>query len=117
MPTPPFARQAVAERTLQRGFWETCNAQAVANIAWAFATLQVRNNGLLRGITAQTQQPGFVDTFSSQAVANTAWAFATLSTHPAPDGNGVSGGQGFRRGGWPSFPLPPLWGEVVFSKG
>ena len=53
-------------------------------ITWAFAKLNVLDEGLMTSIAARLQEGAFLTEFSPRALANTAWAFAALgSAHPA----------------------------------
>jgi len=52
------------------------DAQSLANTAWAFATLGIRDDNLLRILANMSFE--IIDSFNFQNLANTAWAFATL---------------------------------------
>ena len=69
---------ALAEPTMQEECLSTFNAQAVANIAWAYARLGIKNAALMAALAEQTMQEECLSTFDAQAVANTAWAYARL---------------------------------------
>eukprot|EP00667_Euglena_gracilis_P015493 EG_transcript_16133 len=52
--------------------------QEVANVAWAYAALGVRNTQLMDTVASAILQPGFVERFTPQAIANVGWAYGTL---------------------------------------
>ena len=58
------------------------NPQDLANTAWAFATLQIKDEGLLGAIAAASISK--IADFNPQDLANTAWAFATAGHSPPP---------------------------------
>ena len=56
------------------------NAQNIANIAWAFATLGLRQDERLFATLAREAEKR-ANKFTAQGIANTVWALATLSSH------------------------------------
>ena len=52
------------------------NAQGLANTAWAFAMLGIKNQPLMAAIAVQVIEK--IDSFTAQNLAITAWAFAKL---------------------------------------
>ena len=56
---------------------EGCNPQDLANTAWAFATLGVRDEDLLRGIAGRALVR--LEEFNPQVMATAAGTFATPS--------------------------------------
>merc|ERR1719499_1860213 len=54
-----------------------CRHQEIGNIAWAYATLAVRNEPLFDAIADETVRT--TAQFNVQGLANTLWAFAKLS--------------------------------------
>ena len=59
----------VAERCLDK-----FNEHALANTAWAFATVGQQNEQLLKALARMTEWR--LDKFNTQNLANMAWAFA-----------------------------------------
>ena len=91
--------EAIARRALDGDFFAGFNAQAMADTAWAFGRLGVKNQALMAAVAGtlatrfaeQTQQGGQVAslqaqlaTFNAQNLANFAWAFATLGIQVLP---------------------------------
>ena len=62
----------VAERHLSE-----FNPQNVANTAWAFATVNYRDDKLFAALAVAAERR--LSEFNPQNVANTAWAFATVT--------------------------------------
>ena len=54
------------------------NAQDLANVAWAFATVGRKEERLFSTLAAAAEQR--MRDFNSQNLGNTAWAFATVAT-------------------------------------
>ena len=61
----------MAERRLDK-----FNAQALANTAWAFATVGEQDEQLFKAVARMAE--GRLGKFNAQSLANTAWAFATV---------------------------------------
>ena len=60
---------------------QDCNPQNMANILWAFATLDVQpGTGLLEAGAHRMLE--LLPTTKPQALSNTMWAFATLGYNP-----------------------------------
>ena len=53
------------------------NPQALANTAWAFATMSHKDERLFTALAAAAERR--MGDFNPQQLANTAWAFATIS--------------------------------------
>ena len=58
------------------------NEQAVANIAWAYATLSVHDPALMAALADRIVGAAFLQTFTPQEVTITAWAFASVGATP-----------------------------------
>ena len=56
---------------------EDFNAQDLANIAWAFATVGQADKQLFTALARAAEQ--CLGDFNAQELANTAWAFATVA--------------------------------------
>ena len=54
----------------------SCNAQGLANTAWAFATVKRPNEKLFTALARAAKR--LVNEFNAQGLANAAWAFATV---------------------------------------
>ena len=67
-----------------------CNPQNLANMLWAYATLEVQPGQALLDAAA-LRMLDLLPSFKPQALANIAWAYATLGCNP----------------GQPSFPALP----------
>lgn len=66
--------KSVAEKMIPHV--KSFDQRAVANAAWAFAKLGIKNEKLFHKISERASQ--LVDTMDGQAVSNLCWAFATL---------------------------------------
>ena len=57
----------------------TFHSQTVSNVAWAYATLGIRNIELMDALAERAMEPRVLSKFKSQEVANTVWAFAKIA--------------------------------------
>ena len=64
--------------TMQEECLSTFYAQNVANTAWAYARLGIKNEALMAALAGRTMRTECLSTPNAQNVANTAWAHATL---------------------------------------
>ncbi|CAE7728803.1 auaG, partial [Symbiodinium necroappetens] len=55
----------------------SCNAQELANAAWAFAKAGHVDAELFAALASSAQEKWYLDNFNAQEAANTTWAFAT----------------------------------------
>ena len=55
----------------------SCNAQELANVAWAFAKSGQVDAELFAALAATAQQQWYLENFNAQEAANITWAFAT----------------------------------------
>jgi len=67
---------AVLAREAERRVSEF-NAQGLANTAWAFATVRLRDEKLFMALAREAERR--VSELNAQSLANTAWAFATVN--------------------------------------
>ncbi|CAE7801610.1 auaG [Symbiodinium sp. CCMP2592] len=57
----------------------SCNAQELANAAWAFAKAGHVDTELFSALAAAAQETWYLENFNAQEAANTTWAFATAN--------------------------------------
>eukprot|EP00667_Euglena_gracilis_P001360 EG_transcript_1361 len=70
-----------AEQSLRDDPWPT---KALAKLAWAAATLEVRNDRLWHSIATRVAEDGTLVGCSPQTLANLAWALAKVGRPPGP---------------------------------
>eukprot|EP00667_Euglena_gracilis_P002194 EG_transcript_2193 len=70
----PFL-QYMSSVLLKRNLLPRLTSQRLANLAWGCATLNYRDEPLLRAVAARAVHPDLLPTFSAQGVANVLWAF------------------------------------------
>jgi hypothetical protein len=59
-------------------------ARTIANAAWAFAILGIKNTAVMDALALQSLRPDILGTFQRRELANLAWAYARLQLQ-APD--------------------------------
>ena len=71
---------ALAGRAMQEECLSTFNAQAVANTAWAYARLGIKNEAFMAALAGRALRRECLSTFNAQDVANTAYSLGLCHT-------------------------------------
>ena len=75
---------AAPHRVVQPDVLFVLRSQGISNIAWALATLGIRNDALLEALSYRIRHPEVLGTLSSQSMANIAWSYGRLRKADAP---------------------------------